>query len=99
MLIGMEVLFATAAGDPSARIDPTRVVEGVIGGIGFLGAGSIIRGQGGVQGITTGAGIWTAGTIGLACGVGNLVLAGFVTILAVLIMLLVGFFEREVIEG
>jgi len=98
MLIGMEVLFATATGDPSARIDPTRVVEGVIGGIGFLGAGSIIRGEGSVQGITTGAGIWTAGTIGLACGVGNLVLAGLVTVFAVLIMLLVGLFEHKVIE-
>ena len=42
LLVGYEILFATAVGDPSARIDPTRIVEGVIGGIGFLGAGSII---------------------------------------------------------
>src|SRR6056297_941471 len=66
MLVGYEILFATAVGDPSARIDPTRIVEGVIGGIGFLGAGSIIQGRGSIQGITTGAAIWIAGTIGVA---------------------------------
>ena len=54
MNLGMHVLFATAAGDPSARVDLTRVIEGVIGGIGFLGAGRIIQGRGSVHGITTG---------------------------------------------
>jgi len=98
MLIAMEVLFATATGDPSARIDPTRVIEGVIGGIGFLGAGSIIQSRGSVHGITTGAAIWTAGAIGLACGLGNFILASMITALAVVITVILGLFEREVIN-
>lgn len=66
LLVGYEILFATAEGDPSARIDPTRIVEGVIGGIGFLGVGSIIRSGASVHGVTTGAAIWIAGSIGVA---------------------------------
>src|SRR6056297_4048197 len=81
LLVGYEIMFSTAVGDPSARIDPTRVVEGVIGGIGFLGAGSIIRSGGHIQGITTGASIWLAGAIGVAAGTNNFPLAGMVTII------------------
>lgn len=99
IIMGMHILFATAEGDPSARIDPTRIVEGVIGGIGFLGAGSIIQSRGSVQGITTGASIWMAGAIGVACGLGIFALAGMVTIMALIIMLVLGRFEHEVIKG
>ncbi|MHA7833648.1 MAG: MgtC/SapB family protein [Algiphilus sp.] len=98
LLVGLEILFATAEGDPSARIDPTRIVEGVIGGIGFLGAGSIIQSRGSVHGITTGAAIWIAGAIGVACATGNLILAGLVTLIALIIVLVMGVLEREVAE-
>ena len=98
MLVGYEILFATAVGDPSARVDPTRIVEGVIGGIGFLGAGSIIQGRGSIQGLTTGAAIWIAGTIGVACAIGNFILAGLVTGIALIIVVVLGFFEHEVIH-
>ena len=98
IMMGIHILFATAEGDPSARIDPTRIVEGVIGGIGFLGAGSIIQSRGSIQGITTGASIWTAGAVGVACGIGNLALAGMVTTLALIIMVVLGRFEHEVIN-
>ncbi|HKL51975.1 MAG TPA: MgtC/SapB family protein [Wenzhouxiangellaceae bacterium] len=97
MLVGYEILFATAVGDPSARIDPTRIVEGVIGGIGFLGAGSIIQGRGSIQGITTGAAIWIAGAIGVACATGNFILAALITGIALIIVVVLGFFEHEVI--
>ncbi|MFG6160412.1 MgtC/SapB family protein [Halomonas sp. 1390] len=94
LIVGMEILFATAEGDPSARIDPTRIVEGVIGGIGFLGAGSIIRSGTSVHGITTGATIWLAGAIGIAAGVNNFPLAAMVTLMALLIMTVLGAIER-----
>lgn len=98
IIMGMHILLATAEGDPSARIDPTRIVEGIIGGIGFLGAGCIIQSRGSVQGITTGASIWIAGAIGVACGIGTLALAGMVTLLALIIVTVLGRFEREVID-
>ena len=98
IIMGMHILLATAEGDPSARIDPTRIVQGIIGGIGFLGAGCIIQSRGNVQGITTGASIWIAGAIGVACGIGTLALAGMVTLLALIIVMVLGRFEREGIE-
>ena len=94
LIVGLEILYATAEGDPSARIDPTRIVEGVIGGIGFLGAGSIIRSGTSVQGITTGASIWLAGAIGIAAGVHNFPLAAMVTLMALVIMVVLGGIER-----
>ncbi|UXI68040.1 MgtC/SapB family protein [Tahibacter amnicola] len=52
--------------------DLTRVVQGIVSGIGFLGAGTILKGphQGRVEGLTTAAGIWTTSAIGMAAGMG-----------------------------
>ena len=98
VMVGMHILFATATGDPSARIDPTRIVEGVIGGIGFLGAGCIIQARGSVQGITTGASIWIAGAVGVASGIGNLSLAGLLSAFALITIAVLGHFEKEVLN-
>jgi len=53
--------------------DMSRVIQGVIAGIGFLGAGAIIknRGQDDVQGLTTAAGVWMTAAIGVAVGLGR----------------------------
>lgn len=99
LLVGFEILYATAEGDPSARIDPTRIVQGVIGGIGFLGAGSIIQARGNVQGLTTGAAIWITGAIGVACATGNLMLAVLLTVISLTIVLILGGFERKVLNS
>ncbi|MFH1485069.1 MAG: MgtC/SapB family protein, partial [Chloroflexota bacterium] len=50
--------------------DPSRVAAGIVVGIGFLGAGTIIRGEQGVIGLTTAATIWAVAAMGLAIGVG-----------------------------
>jgi putative Mg2+ transporter-C (MgtC) family protein len=99
IMVGMSVLFSTTEGDHAASIDPNRVVEGVIGGIGFLGAGSIIRSGAHIEGITTGASIWLAGAIGVAAGINNFPLATMVTLLGLLIMVLLGRFEHDMIEN
>jgi putative Mg2+ transporter-C (MgtC) family protein len=77
-LLGFEV-GAHLSPRTGEGFDPTRVLQGVIGGIGFLGAGAIIRSQGQVSGITTAASVWVAGALGAAAGVGAYVLAGFTT--------------------
>lgn len=58
--------------------DPSRVAAGVAIGIGFLGAGTIIRGEH-VVGLTTAAAIWAVAAIGLALGVGLYLVAGVTT--------------------
>lgn len=70
-----------------AAADPTRVAAGVVTGIGFLGAGAIIRREEGVvAGLTTAATIWVVAAIGLAAGTG-LYLVSAVTTAVVLIVL------------
>ena len=60
------------------EIDVTRVIQGVIGGIGFLGAGAILRERGDdgrVRGLTTAASIWASAALGMVCGFGQTALA------------------------
>jgi len=98
IIVGLSVLFGTDEGGHAASVDPNRVVEGVVGGIGFLGAGSIIRSGAHIQGITTGASIWLAGAIGVAAGINNFPLAGMVTLIGLIIMVVLGRFEHEILE-
>ena len=70
MLTGL-YLPQAVGGNPSA-IDPTRMAAQVISGIGFLGAGTILRFRTSVRGLTTAASLWAVGGIGLAVGAGFL---------------------------
>ena len=88
VLIALSMLQSPPAGSPEmVRLDPIRILDGLIGGIGFLGAGAIIQSRGHVQGVTTAAGIWTSAAIGGACGAGQIVLAGLITALALVVVL------------
>jgi putative Mg2+ transporter-C (MgtC) family protein len=67
-------------------LDPTRIVHGVVTGVGFLGAGSILRQEGYVHGLTTAASIWMVAAIGTAVGVHAYALAGEGTLLALIVL-------------
>jgi putative Mg2+ transporter-C (MgtC) family protein len=62
--------IAGAYGFDSAGVDPTRVAAQIVTGIGFLGAGAIIRQGFSVRGLTTAATLWVVGAVGLAAGAG-----------------------------
>jgi putative Mg2+ transporter-C (MgtC) family protein len=68
-------------------LDPSRVAAQVVSGVGFLGAGMILRGNAGVHGLTTAAGIWATAGLGLAAG-GGLYLAAFAGTVLMLITLM-----------
>lgn len=87
----MHVAFGVEA---SAALDPARAVQGIIGGIGFLGAGTIIQSRGSVRGITTAATIWVVGAIGIACGARQYDFAIITTLVAVLVLAVLGRLER-----
>lgn len=71
MVIGMNYSMTLEEGGPGwLRLDMFRLIAGIIGGVGFLGAGSIIRAHGGVHGLTTAATIWVSAATGTACGMG-----------------------------
>lgn len=64
--------------------DPTRIVAGVVGGIGFLGGGAIIRQGMNIKGITSAAIIWTSSALGLAVGAGLYIQSAVVLVVAML---------------
>lgn len=70
--------------------DLSRVLQGVIAGVGFLGAGAIVkqRAEENVQGLTTAAGIWMTAAIGVACGMGRESTAVISTLLALVVLAL-----------
>jgi len=74
-------------------LDPVRLAAGVITGIGFLGAGAIIRDRGGVKGLTTAASLWVVAGIGLAIGCGFYLGGIFTTLLALVALFLLRYFE------
>ena len=88
------VLVPQQAGVESA--DMTRVIQGVVAGIGFLGAGAIIKGSAeeSVKGLTTAAGIWLTAAIGIACGLGREATAVLSALLAFAILALVPHLTR-----
>ena len=74
--------------------DHTRIAAQIIPGIGFIGAGSILHAKGGVSGLTTAATLFVVASIGMACGGGLYLPAVFATILILLALQLLGWFER-----
>lgn len=86
MLVSIEMFMKYSA--IVTNIDPGRIAGQVVTGIGFIGAGTIIRGEGElVKGLTTAASVWAVAGIGLACGAGFYVLAVMVTAIIVMVLL------------
>ena len=69
-------------------VDPSRIAAGVVTGIGFLGAGAIIRYGASIRGLTTAASIWAVAAIGLAVGVGLYAAAVITTFVALSVLVL-----------
>lgn len=74
--------------------DPTRVAAQIVTGIGFLGAGAIMRTEAGVQGLTTAATIWVNAAVGVAVGGGEFHLALIATAVTLGVLLLLNPLER-----
>jgi putative Mg2+ transporter-C (MgtC) family protein len=76
--------------------NPTGLIGAVASGIGFLGAGAIFASRGEIKGLTTGATIWLSGAVGLACGLGQIVLAASLTLATFLVLVGFKWLERHV---
>lgn len=61
---------------PGAGIDPTRIAAQIVSGIGFLGAGAILKDGVVIRGLTTAASLWATAAVGMAAGAGEYVIAG-----------------------
>ena len=88
--------YKTFAADSIVRVDPARIAAQVVTGIGFLGAGTIMRFRTTVRGLTTAASLWVVAGIGLAVGSSCYVPAIVTTLLALFALLLLPLFERDI---
>lgn len=79
--------FAPMGAESVFRIDPGRIAAGVVTGIGFLGAGAIVRSQDFVRGLTTAACIWFVAAIGIVAGCGLYVPAIIATVLGLVVLM------------
>ncbi|MDH5544120.1 MAG: MgtC/SapB family protein [Gammaproteobacteria bacterium] len=76
------------------RVDPTRMAQGIMTGIGFLGAGVIMKERFTIRGLTTAASIWVTASIGILVGMGFFSAAGIATVLALGTLSLFRIFEQ-----
>jgi putative Mg2+ transporter-C (MgtC) family protein len=74
----------------------TRIAAQVVTGVGFLGAGAIIRDRAGVLGLTTATTIWLVASIGMACGAGYYKLALATTVIVISVLIGLSYLERAV---
>jgi putative Mg2+ transporter-C (MgtC) family protein len=94
-ILTIEIMHAPMFRGGDDNFDPIRVVEAVTAGVAFLAAGVVIFTRGEVHGLTTGAGMWLAGAIGIAAGLGFWQIALYGTILALIILAVISKLQAE----
>ena len=104
MMVSLGAAVFTIAGVLAAAGDPqtvTRVVQGVATGIGFLGAGTILKlsNRREIRGLTTAASIWLAAGLGTAAGLAHYSLAAAAAIISLFVLAALRRFEREILES
>ena len=86
MLVSLGAAAFTAVGVENFPATAEKIMAGVVTGVGFLGGGMILKDGGNVRGLTTAAAIWATSAVGMLAGIGELLIAGLVTVLVILIL-------------
>ena len=95
----LSILFSHAFTVPGHPSDPARLAAQVISGVGFLGAGAIVRYGANIKGLTTAASLWTTAILGLACGSGFGGLAAVSAVMVVVTLRVVRAVERRLFSS
>lgn len=93
---GLSITAVFSNGNGSSGEEISRIVAGIVTGIGFLGAGAIIRTSDLIRGLTTAACIWFVAAIGIVTGLGQYLLAASSTGIALLVLILLPLIENRV---
>ncbi len=96
--VGSCLLILAGTGFGMSPEGMSRVVQGIVTGIGFLGVGNILKlsQEHSVKGLTTAAGIWATAAIGVACGLGMVGLALIGTIVVLIVLALIKYVEHKI---
>jgi putative Mg2+ transporter-C (MgtC) family protein len=98
-LIALQMAAVTARQGYDSTGDVGRLLQGLVSGIGILGAGVFLHQGSTVRHATTGASVWLAGAVGIASGFGLYILATAATALAILVLVGFGTIERRFLES
>ncbi|HEY9040446.1 MAG TPA: MgtC/SapB family protein [Roseovarius sp.] len=96
IIVSQQLARMPFGAEDALRVDPLRLIEAVTAGVAFLAAGIIFTSGDKVRNTTTGASMWLAGGIGLACGSGQMPLAAMTTVIVVTVLTLVGLVGRQI---
>lgn len=98
--LGTTVFVLACSGVGMSMDGLSRVIQGIVTGIGFIGAGSILKlnEERNIQGLTTAAGVWMAAAIGVAVGLGSLGVAMLSTLFTLIILTLAGRDDLQVTD-
>jgi putative Mg2+ transporter-C (MgtC) family protein len=96
MLVSVAMAHIYSGGSESTglRVDPSRIAAQIVTGIGFLGAGAIIKAGFNVRGLTTAACLWVSAGVGMAAGAGLFEMAVLVTLVGLFTLIVVNRFEK-----
>ena len=95
-LYGFEI--RTGGMDVVVQNDPARIAAQVITGIGFIGAGTVMRHGSNVLGITTAATLWVCAAIGMSCGCGEYATAIFASFATLIVLILIRVLEKNILS-
>ena len=96
MIISQQVAIDNQIeGETVLRIDPSRIAAQIVSGIGFLGAGAIIKEGFSIKGLTTAATLWLIAGIGMASGSGYIALAGVATFIGLICLVFLSIIEKK----
>ena len=96
LLLDFQWLNSSSERLDSIRIDPTRMAQGIMTGIGFLGAGVILHNSNSVRGLTTAASIWITAAIGIILGSGHFAIGAFACVLVLITLSLFRILEQHI---
>jgi putative Mg2+ transporter-C (MgtC) family protein len=97
-IMALDIYLAEVDRGPGGNPDATRILQGIITGMSFLGAGAIIRGQHKVHGLTTGAGVWLAGGLGIVFGLGQYRLGTVAVVFGLIVLIFIRMIEPRDIK-
>mgnify|MGYP003118523343 CR=1 FL=1 len=94
----LSIAYSHDFSSPQFQSDPARIVAQVVSGVGFLGAGAIMKFGVSVKGLTTASSLWTTAIIGIACGAGYYTAAASVTVVVLFALGILSRFVRKIFK-
>ena len=91
----LSISYSEFISNPDMMSDPGRIVAQVVSGVGFLGAGAIMKMGVTVKGLTTASSLWTTAIVGIAAGSGYVEIAAFTTALVLIILVIIDKIEKK----